>query len=70
MSDAAINAIKSMLRRAQSKDPEHVYKITSGAARSADLLGRHEASLKYREESVKARRMLPQFNLDGLWVGK
>jgi hypothetical protein len=70
VSDAAIQAIKSMLRRAQSKDPEHVYKITSGAAKSADMLGRQEASVKYREESSRARKMLPQFNLEGLWVGK
>lgn len=70
VSDSAIHAIKSMLRRAQSKDPEHVYKITSGAAKSADMLGRQDASLKYREESSRARKMLPQFNLEGLWVGK
>ncbi len=70
VSDTAINAIQNMLRRAQSKDPEHVYKITSGAARSADMLGRMEASVKYREESLRARKMLPQFNLEGLWVGK
>lgn len=70
VSDTAVSAIRSMLRRAQARDPEHVYRVTSGAAKSAERMGRMEESERYREESVKARRMLPQFNLEGLWVGK
>lgn len=70
MSDSAVDAIQSMLRRAQSRDPEHVYKVTSGAARSAESMGRVEEGEMYRMESLRARSMLPQFNLEGLWVGK
>jgi len=70
VSDTAIDSIRGMLRRAQAKDPEHVYKVTSGAARSAERMGRVEESERYEEESVKAKKMLPQFNLEGLWVGK
>mmetsp|Transcript_24779 Transcript_24779/g.53448 ORF Transcript_24779/g.53448 Transcript_24779/m.53448 type:complete len:433 (-) Transcript_24779:130-1428(-) len=70
MSDGAVDAIRSMLRRAQSKDPEHVYKVTCGAARSAERMGNVEEVEKYRDESLKARKSLPQFNLEGLWVGK
>ncbi|KAL7539198.1 hypothetical protein ACHAXR_011524 [Thalassiosira sp. AJA248-18] len=70
VSDDAINAIQTMLRRAKAQDPEHVYKITKGAAWSAERMGRVEQSHMYRMESLKARKMLPQFNLEGLWVGK
>jgi len=70
VSDSAVDAIMTMLRRAQSKDPEHVYKVTSGAARSAERVGSEAEKEKYEDESLKARKMLPQFNLEGLWVGK
>ena len=70
VSETAVSAIRSMLRRAQAKDPEHVYKVTSGAARSAERMGRVEESESYHMESMRARSMLPQFNLEGLWVGK
>ncbi|KAL9185823.1 hypothetical protein ACHAXT_003600 [Thalassiosira profunda] len=70
VSDGAVVAIRGMLRRAQAKDPEHVYKVTSGAARGAERMGREEESRRYMEESLRAKKMLPQFNLEGLWVGK
>lgn len=58
------------MRRAQAKDPEHVYRVTTGAAEVAERMGREEEGKRYREESERAKRMLPQFNLEGLWVGK
>ena len=70
ISDEAVSAVRNLLRKAQSKDPEHVYRITSAAAAAAERMGRVEESEKYREESLKARKMLPWFNLEGLWVGK
>ena len=70
VSDTALDAIQGMLRRAQTKDPEHVYMVTSGAARSAERMGHDDVSQKYWEESLRARKMMPQFNLEGLWVGK
>lgn len=70
VSESAVNAIRGMLRRAQSKDPEHVYQVTKGAAWSAGRSGRIDESKKYMEECMRARKMLPQFNLEGLWVGK
>ena len=70
ISDEAASAVRNLLRRAQSKDPEHVYRITSAAALAAERMGRMEESEKYRQESLKAQKMLPWFNLEGLWVGK
>ncbi|KAK1740143.1 DUF3506 domain-containing protein [Skeletonema marinoi] len=70
ISEEAVSAVRNLLRKAQSKDPEHVYRITSAAAAAAERMGRVEESEKYREESLKARKMLPWFNLEGLWVGK
>mmetsp|Transcript_399 Transcript_399/g.764 ORF Transcript_399/g.764 Transcript_399/m.764 type:complete len:442 (-) Transcript_399:182-1507(-) len=70
LDDGALDSIKSMLRRAQAKDPSHVYNVIGEAAMSAEERGDVEASEKYREESKRARSMLPQFNLEGLWVGK
>mmetsp|Transcript_24344 Transcript_24344/g.50031 ORF Transcript_24344/g.50031 Transcript_24344/m.50031 type:complete len:429 (+) Transcript_24344:353-1639(+) len=70
ISSEAEQAVKALLRRKQAKDPEYVYRITSGAARAAERLGREEEARRFREESARARRFLPQFNLEGLWVGK
>ncbi|KAL3810824.1 hypothetical protein ACHAXA_007514 [Cyclostephanos tholiformis] len=59
-----------MLRDARSRDPEYVYGMASNAARIADGLGRTREYDMYVEEMRRTRRVLPQFNLEGLWVGK
>ena len=64
------NSITNMIKRKRASDPEHVYKVTSRAAQSALRMGRLEESEKYRIESERARQMMPQFQLEGLWVGK
>mmetsp|Transcript_35331 Transcript_35331/g.74637 ORF Transcript_35331/g.74637 Transcript_35331/m.74637 type:complete len:431 (-) Transcript_35331:174-1466(-) len=68
--DSAIDSIKSMLRKAQARDPEHVYRVVVEAARDAERMGNVEKSRQYMEEALRARGMMPQFNLEGLWVGK
>lgn len=70
VADAAVDSIRALLRRARAKDPMHVYKVIGEAAESAEARGDEEKGRKYREESSRARNMLPQFNLEGLWVGK
>jgi len=70
ISDDATHSILSMIRRKKAQDPDHVYQITKEAAKSAARIGRLEESKKYQEEAERARNMLPQFNLGGLWVGK
>lgn len=68
--EAGVKAIETMLRRKQAKDPEHVYRVTTAAARVARRMGRVEEAERYQMESLRAKKMLPQFNLEGLWVGK
>jgi len=70
ISGDATHSILSMIRRKKAQDPDHVYQITKEAAKSAERTGRLEESKKYQEEAERARNMLPQFNLGGLWVGK
>lgn len=65
-----IKAIEAMLRRKQARDPDHVYRVTTAAARVAHRMGRHDEADRYLHESQRAKKMLPQFNLEGLWVGK
>jgi hypothetical protein len=47
-----------------------VYRVTTAAARVARRMGRVEEAERYQMESLRAKKMLPQFNLEGLWVGK
>ena len=65
-----VKAIETMLRRSQAKDAAHVYRVTTQAARVAERMGRWEEAERYTVESERAKKMLPQFNLEGLWVGK
>jgi uncharacterized protein HemY len=69
-SGEGIKAIEAMLRRKQARDPDHVYRVTTAAARVAHRIGRHDEANRYLDESRRAKKMLPQFNLEGLWVGK
>lgn len=68
--DPSANEARRSLRRARAKDPAHVYDVIGEAARSAERRGDDEATARYSEERDRARSMLPQFNLEGLWVGK
>lgn len=70
VSKTAETAVKRMLRRAQAKDPGHVFKVTSEAASAAKRLGRDDEAHKYEKEAERAKKYMPQFNLEGLWVGK
>lgn len=70
--DAAVDldALVLRLRRARARDPAHVYRVVGGAGRSAAAAGQRAQGARFREESLRARRMLPQYNLEGLWVGR
>lgn len=65
-----IRAIETMLRRSQAKDAQRVYRVTSAAASAAERMGRYREAERYEIERRRAKRMLPQFQLEGLWVGK
>ena len=68
--DGAAESIRAKLSKAQARDPAHVYRVGGEAAFAAEHVGDAEQGERYREECLRARRMLPQFNLEGLWVGK
>mmetsp|Transcript_13570 Transcript_13570/g.38884 ORF Transcript_13570/g.38884 Transcript_13570/m.38884 type:complete len:413 (+) Transcript_13570:122-1360(+) len=65
--------IRKRLRTLESKDPEYVYKTElekfQALAQSGDDALIEEAQVHY-DLAMAARSRLPQFNLDGLWVGK
>ncbi len=70
VSDTALNVLRNMLRRARARDPVYVYGVARNAEYIAGRMGRERERDMYREEGRRARVMLPQFNLEGLWVGK
>ena len=63
-------AIRSRLREAESQDPELVYKLELEQMEKAKRDGRMSDAEQHSRNAVAARSCLPQFNLDGLWVGK
>ena len=62
--------IRDELRRLEQRDPAIVYKVESGAMIEAEEEGRRVDAQKHKEAAMAARSCLPQFNLEGLWVGK
>lgn len=62
--------IRDTLYKLEQRDPELVYKTKLEDMLQAEQEGRVEEALKHREAAMAARSMLPQFNLEGLWVGK
>lgn len=69
-SEAAVMELESALREARAKDPEYVYQVVGGAAESDVWTSSADQHAKYEVASREAKKMLPQFNLEGLWVGK
>jgi hypothetical protein len=62
--------IRRSLRIEESRDPELVYKIQLEAMIEAHQRGHSEDEMSHKEQALNARSCLPQFNLEGLWVGK
>jgi hypothetical protein len=55
---------------AQQKDAEFIYQVAMEKMEAATQAGFSKEADHYREEAMLARAALPQFNLEGLWVGK
>ena len=68
--DADVEGLRRRLREARVRDPEHAYRRARDAFASDFWASSVEQRVKYEEERRSARSMLPQFNLEGLWVGK
>lgn len=62
--------IRQELRRIENQDPDLVYEIELEKLHAAMLDGRVNDAEKHSVVASAARRNLPQYNLDGLWVGK
>ena len=61
---------RNKLREVERKDPELVYMLELSSHEAAQKEGRLEDAEEHLERAAEARSCLPQFNLDGLWVGR
>lgn len=62
--------IREQLRLLELQDPELVYRLELEALHDAKREGRDKDARKHGRNAYDARSCLPQYNLDGLWVGK
>jgi hypothetical protein len=62
--------IREQLRQAEQQDPEVVYKMEIRELKNAKMEGREQDAIRHSRNAYAARSCLPQFNLEGLWVGK
>lgn len=62
--------MREKLRDIESRDPELVYMLSVAEMEKAQKEGRAQDVEMYKTRAAAARSCLPQFNLDGLWVGK
>ena len=67
---ARMNSLKVEITKAGSKDAEFIYELAMQRMLLAEREGLAQETERYRQEALAARSVLPQFNLEGLWVGK
>lgn len=65
-----MSKLKSEITEAQRKDAELMYKLAMERCGRAEEQGLPEEAEKYENEAMAARSVLPQYNIEGLWVGK
>jgi hypothetical protein len=71
INDAArVLELQHSIVKAQQHDAEFVYSVSLERMEAAEARGRWVEAEKFRVDAMEARQALPQFNLDGLWVGK
>jgi len=58
------------LEEAKDMDAEYVYASCLENAMEAQRMGLFDEAEELHQEAMEARNLLPQFNLEGLWVGK
>lgn len=62
--------IREELRQIEHQDPDLVYKVELEKMQKARSEGRENDAKRHSMIASAARSNLPQYNLDGLWVGK
>eukprot|EP00568_Trieres_chinensis_P006186 CAMPEP_0183307318 /NCGR_PEP_ID=MMETSP0160_2-20130417/17260_1 /TAXON_ID=2839 ORGANISM="Odontella Sinensis, Strain Grunow 1884" /NCGR_SAMPLE_ID=MMETSP0160_2 /ASSEMBLY_ACC=CAM_ASM_000250 /LENGTH=388 /DNA_ID=CAMNT_0025470879 /DNA_START=73 /DNA_END=1239 /DNA_ORIENTATION=+ len=65
-----IRELKTRITEAGRRDAELIYRIANERMKKAEEEGLEDRVEKFRKEAVDARSVLPQFNIEGLWVGK
>jgi hypothetical protein len=65
-----VHELERTILKAQQLDAEFIYHVALERLEASSNAGLLMESEKYRKEAQNARAALPQFNLDGLWVGK
>lgn len=65
-----VHELERAILKVQQVDAEFVYVVNLERMKRAEPDGRTEEAEQYRQGAMEARNALPQFNLDGLWVGK
>ena len=62
--------IREELRQVEHQDPDLVYEVELEQFQKARMEGRENDAMQHSMIASAARSNLPQYNLDGLWVGK
>lgn len=65
-----VRALEKAIMNAQKVDAEFIYKVSMERREFAEEKGLFQEAEKYMQQAIEARSALPQFNLEGLWVGK
>lgn len=66
----SIQHITRALHESKAMDAEHCYMMALENLKIAEKNGNQDEASEYRKEALSARSCLPQFQLNGLWVGK
>jgi hypothetical protein len=66
----AIEKLERSILSAQQVDAEFIYTVATDRMQAAAAAANFDEVDKYRRQAAEARSALPQFNLEGLWVGK
>lgn len=69
-SASRVHELERTILKAQQWDAEFIYQVALERMETATQAGLHMEAEKFHKEADNARKALPQFNLDGLWVGK
>lgn len=65
-----VQELERSILQVQSVDAEFVYAVTLEKMQAAQLAGKMDEVELHRQAAMEAREALPQFQMEGLWVGK
>jgi len=65
-----MDELKVKITEAGTRDAEFIYELARHRLKLCEREGLEEEAERFEAEAIAARSVLPQFNLEGLWVGK